>query len=217
LQKINEIFLLIDYPRQGNYHLFCGDSIQQMKEFDKEYFDIICTSPPYGDNGSTVTYGQFSTLQLLWIDNSDFEYDMSCVENYSKIDSLSLGGALNSNNAFYFSPIITDYLSKISLHKQKKVLRFYNDYENAFRLMIRLLKKNGSMVLTLGNRHVDGIEFPFIEVNKELAEYYGVTLQYTITRNILNKRMPNRVSKLINGQSVDSISKETVLLFRKES
>ena len=29
--------------------------------------DLICTSPPYGDNHTTVTYGQFSILPLLWI------------------------------------------------------------------------------------------------------------------------------------------------------
>ena len=213
--KIEETYKLIGYPRQGPFHLTCGDSIEIMKTCEQSSFDIICTSPPYGDNATTVTYGQFSVLQLLWIDNNDFQYDSSCVDNFSKIDSMSLGGANSVNNAFYYSPIISEYVSQLSPHKQTKIKRFYADYENAFRLMSRLLKPRGSMVLTLGNRMVDRLEFPFIDVNKEIAQYYGLELIHVINRNIMKKRMPVRVSRLSDGKPVDSMSKETVLLFRK--
>ena len=30
--------------------------------------DLIVTSPPYGDNNTTVPYGQYSYLPLQWID-----------------------------------------------------------------------------------------------------------------------------------------------------
>lgn len=214
-EKIEETYKLIGYPRPGPFHLTCGDSIEIMKNCEQSSFDIICTSPPYGDNATTVTYGQFSVLQLLWIDNNDFQYDPSCVDNFSKIDSMSLGGVHSINNAFYYSPIISAYVSQLSPHKQTKIKRFYADYENAFRLMSRLLKPMGSMVLTLGNRMVDRLEFPFIEVNKEIAQYYGLELIHVINRNIMKKRMPTHVSRLSDGKPVDSMSKETVLLFRK--
>ena len=81
--------------------------------------------------------------------------------------------------------------------------------------MTRLLKPKGSMVLTLGNRMVDRLEFPFIELNKEIGQYYGLELVHIINRNLINKRMPIRVSRLSDGKPVDSMSKETVLLFRK--
>lgn len=217
IKKISETFRLIGYPQQGLFHLDCGDSIDIMKNYNPESFDVICTSPPYGDNATTVTYGQFSTLQLLWINNNDFNYDPDCVTNYSKIDSLSLGGTHSTNNAFYYSPLVSSYVSKLSPHKQKKIIRFYSDYENAFRLMSRLLKQNGSMVLTLGDRMVDRMEFPFIDLNKEIAQHYGLSLIHVINRNIVNKRMPTRVSRLSDGMPVDSMSKETVLLFKKES
>ena len=92
---------------------------------------------------------------------------------------------------------------------------FYADYENSFRAMTRLLKKGGRMVLTLGNRKVDGIEFPFTEINVDLAKHYNLSVEYVITRNILNKRMPRKVSRLSDGQSVSSMSKETTLLLEK--
>lgn len=216
-KKIQETYILIGYPPIGKFKLKCGDSNSIMTELNKESFDIICTSPPYGDNGTTVTYGQFSTLQLLWIDSNDFEYDNTCIDNYSKIDSLSLGGTLSRNNAFYCSPLLNDYIEKISPHKRRKIMQFYSDYENSFRSMVGLLKINGSMLLTLGNRKVDGIEFPFTQINVDIAKHYGLRVEYVITRNILNKRMPRKVSRLSNGQSVSSMSKETTLLLKKES
>ena len=214
--KIKETYGLIGYPPLGKFHLECGDSNYIMKQMKKESFDIICTSPPYGDNGTTVTYGQFSTLQLLWIDESDFDYDISCIENYSRLDSLSLGGALSKNNAFYYPEILSEYVAKLSPHKRKKILQFYADYENSFREMVRLLKLDGRMVLTVGNRKVDGIEFPFSEINKELAEHYGMNVEYVLMRNIINKRMPQKVSKLSDGKPVESMSKEIILLLKKE-
>lgn len=214
-EKIKATYELIGYPSSGSFSLNCGDANSLMGKMKKDFFDIICTSPPYGDNNTTVPYGQFSTLQLLWIDHSDFQYDNSCVDNYSRIDSLSLGGTLSRNNAYYFSPMVLLFLEKISQHKRKKVMSFYADYENSFRLMARILKKGGRMVLTLGNRKVDGIEFPFIEINTDLAEHYNLEIEYVITRNILNKRMPSKLSKLSDGTSVSSMSKETTLLLKK--
>jgi len=214
--KIKETYGLIGYPALGNFHLKCGDSNSIMKQMKNESFDIICTSPPYGDNSTTVTYGQFSTLQLLWIDENDFDYDVSCIENYSRLDSLSLGGTLSKGNAFHYSVILSKYVAKLSPHKRKKILQFYADYENSFRQMVRLLKVDGRMVLTVGNRKVDGIEFPFSEINKELAKYYGMNVEYVLMRNIINKRMPQKVSKLSDGNSVESMSKEIILLLKKE-
>lgn len=215
--KIEETYRLIGYPALGEFHLECGDSNSVMKQMQDESFDIICTSPPYGDNGTTVTYGQFSTLQLLWIDEKDFNYDVKCIENYSRLDSLSLGGTLSQNNAFFYPAILSNYVAKLSPHKRKKILNFYADYENSFREMVRLIKADGRMVLTVGNRKVDGIEFPFSEINEELAEHYGMTVEHILTRNIVNKRMPQKVSKLSDGNSVESMSKEIILLLKKEA
>ena len=216
ITKIEETCELIGYPPLGNFHLECGDSNSIMKQMKNESFDIICTSPPYGDNGTTVTYGQFSTLQLLWIDENDFDYDISCIANYSRLDSLSLGGVLSKNNAFHYPTILSEFVVKLAPHKRHKVLQFYADYENSFREMVRLLKVDGRMVLTVGNRKVDGIEFPFSEINKELAEHYGMTVEYVLMRNIINKRMPQKVSKLSDGNSVESMSKEIIMLLKKE-
>lgn len=42
----------------------CGDSKEHLAAMVADSVDLICTSPPYGDNHTTVTYGQFSILIL---------------------------------------------------------------------------------------------------------------------------------------------------------
>lgn len=215
IDKISETYILIGDTKKASFHLDCGNSIEIMKSYPSSTFDVICTSPPYGENATTVTYGQFSTLQLLWIDSKDFGYSDDCFDNFSKIDSISLGGSKSNHNAFYYSPLVKSYVSQLSEHKRSKIVRFYSDYENSFRLMSQLLKPNGSMILTLGNRMVDRLEFPFVEINKDIARHYGLSLSASINRNIVKKRMPYRVSRLDDGKPVESMSKETVLLFTK--
>ena len=214
IQKIATTYCQIG-NKKSKYHLECGDSLEIMKHLHPSSFDIICTSPPYGDNATTVTYGQFSTLQLKWIDSGDFGYGSDCFSNYSKIDSLSLGGMASNCNAFYFSPIVSEYVSQLTNLKRQKIVKFYSDYENCFRLMSSLLKPYGTMILTLGNRMVDRIEFPFVDINKDLADHYGLNLVDSIDRNIVKKRMPYQLSRLADGKPVKSMSKETVLLFEK--
>src|SRR5699024_9915580 len=36
--------------------------------FEEGTFDLVVTSPPYGDSKTTVAYGQFSRLSLQWLD-----------------------------------------------------------------------------------------------------------------------------------------------------
>ena len=44
------------------------------KEIDStQRFGLLVSSPPYGDNHTTVTYGQTSYLPLQWIDPKDID------------------------------------------------------------------------------------------------------------------------------------------------
>jgi site-specific DNA-methyltransferase (cytosine-N4-specific) len=196
--------------------LFCDDSIEKMKSFDEYSFDIICTSPPYGDNNTTVTYGQFSSLQLNWIDIEDIGCSRSWLDNFSKIDSASIGGAYSYHKLKGRYLSLTNFLNKIHTEKHQKILRFMAGYEAAFFEMTRVLRPGGSMVLTLANRRVDNTEFPLVDITKELAAYHDLHLSGVINRKIQNKRMPYKVSHVNNYGAVFSMSKETVLMFSKK-
>lgn len=205
---------LVSDPSPVQINLKCGDSKKLIRELMPASIDLICSSPPYGDNQTTVTYGQYSILPILWIDSKDMEiWDQKLVSNFSSIDSLSLGGRLEPiGNDEYAS-----YISNISNDKKKKVVSFFRDYEQVFGALAKVLKPGKLMILTLGNRRVDNHEICFDRFNDDLARKYGLKLDSTITRNIIGKRMPSKVSNIENVGAVSSISTEYVKVYRRET
>lgn len=198
---------------KGTIDVRCGDSKHLIKTIMPNSIDLICTSPPYGDNSTTVTYGQFSILPLLWIDRSDLMlWDDSLLDNFSAIDTASLGGTFKRET---INNIYSEYLEGVSSAKQKKVIAFFKDYEIIFGLLSQVLKPGKLMVLTLGNRRVDNQEIRFDLFNDSLASKFGLELDSTITRNIIGKRMPSKVSAVKSCGPVSSISKEYVKVYRK--
>lgn len=192
----------------------CGDSKKYLSTIDADSVDLICTSPPYGDNHTTVTYGQFSILPLLWIDKKDLQiWDECILETFTAIDSASLGGRVKRKpaNAHLYS----EFVNSISSEKQKKVVAFLEDYEAIYSMLARVLKPGKLLVLTLGNRRVDNKEIAFDTFNDMLARKYGMELDSTITRNITGKRMPAKVSCIKEVGAVKSMSKEYVKIYRK--
>lgn len=194
----------------------CGDSKDLLGLIPQGSIDLICTSPPYGDNHTTVTYGQFSILPLLWIDKRDLMiWDDRILETFSAIDSFSLGGKIKRKEDYYAE--YNDYISDISANKQKKVVSFFADYERIFTLLTKALKPEKLLVLTLGNRRVDDKEIPFDMFNDMLAHKYGMEMDSTITRNIVGKRMPCKVSNIKDHGAVKSMSKEYIKIYKKRS
>lgn len=209
---------LPDFSRERQVSLFIGDTANLIGEIEDNSIDIICTSPPYGDNATTVTYGQYSMLPIYWIDRRDLGvFDESLIENYSSIDSASLGGnKKRSNNTFdYSSHILEDYLAKIDERKRKKVRCFVNDYLEVFSSLKSKLKPDKYMVLTLGNRRVDNQVLPLTEITREFLEKQNFTFELEVMRNIPSKRMPRKVSKVKN-HAVKSMNTEYVLIMRKK-
>ncbi|MGG1638881.1 DNA methyltransferase [Paenibacillus sp. NRS-1760] len=216
INKISSSY--IDYVKKSvcsNINLYSGNSIDILKSFSEESIDLICTSPPYGDNHTTVTYGQYSILPLLWIDLGDLDqFDVSILDKFTAIDRMSLGGHYNMEE-FDVDIEYEDLIGKISREKAKKVKYFINDYYKVFTELTRVLKKGKRLVLTLGNRRVDNQEFPFDVLNDRLAIKYGMEEEAVLTRNIQGKRMPVKLSNIPNLGSVRSMSKEYIKIYRK--
>ena len=215
-KHIQEHFRNLTYKKEGGKEIDirCGDSKRLLESISPNTIDLICTSPPYGDNHTTVTYGQFSILPLLWIDKRDLMlWDDNLLNGFTAIDTASLGGTIRRverNNEKY-----SGYLKGISSAKQKKVIAFFDDYESIYSLLAKVLKPGKLMVLTLGNRRVDNQEIRFDLFNDSLAEKYGLALDSTISRKIIGKRMPQKVSTVRSCGAVESMNKEYVKVYRK--
>lgn len=214
LYKVLEKKEVLTYYSDTKKTIISGDSKDILLEMKNESIDIICTSPPYGDNGTTVTYGQATILFLKWIDFRDLNCDTELLSNFSRIDSMSLGGT-NSIRKIPDIPSIKKYISSLSQSKQKKVNNFMADYYQILSELNRVLSKDGYMMFTVGNRRVDGLEQPLDIFTKDIFLELGLKEEKLLTRNILSKKMPQKLSYVKDKGAVKSMSKETVLIFRK--
>lgn len=182
--------------------------------------DLIITSPPYGDNQTTVTYGQFSILQLKWLGEGKYS------ENFSSIDSASLGGKLCTldeidkkeiyNISEELRTISNKLLKETDSKKARKVVTFMNDFYQTFKKMNDFLAEEGLIILTVGNRRVNNNLITFNKIIDDMALELNLCKVQEFSRNLPNiKKIAKKTSKLSNGESVRSMNKEYVLIYKK--
>jgi site-specific DNA-methyltransferase (cytosine-N4-specific) len=201
--------------KSKNYILYKDDIFNTIKKFRKNSFDMSITSPPYGDNATTVPYGQFSMLSLFTIPEYDLKLEGWELGNYSIIDNYSMGGKDKEGilNDFEMS-LIKYYLDRISMLKQKKIIRYFKDYFCFLSQLCRVTKKY--IVLTLGNRTVDRIKINLVLITKKYLEKHGYTKLGSAKRNIPRKRTPKLTSN-VNQRPVSSMNSEYILIYKKIS
>lgn len=182
--------------------------------------DIVMTSPPYGDNHTTVPYGQHSYLPLCWIDSSDLvgDIDTSLFATPSTLDTASLGGsrAFRAQRAAALPsehPSMAGLLRQISgmPHLESKVVSFVDDYTLALRRISDRLRPGGFSLWTLGERRVNGSEMPLVTLTQEALEKYGSTHVTTVTRNLKRKRMAGR------NRTGATMGTEQILIMQKKA
>lgn len=196
-----------------NFELYKCDALMKMTEFEDKEFDITITSPPYGDNSTTVTYGQFSMLSLYWIDKKDLELEGWELDNYSIIDSKSMGAKskpIDMNE--YQELLILPYIKDITEKKVGKVRHFFSDYFEFLDQICRLTGKY--IVMTLGNRTVDRITIDLTTITMNYLSSNGFSLVNKMNREIVKKRTPKRTSR-VNNEPVNSMSKEYVIIYKR--
>lgn len=185
----------------------------------KQKYDLLVSSPPYGDNSTTVTYGQFSFLPLKWIDTNDINEKVNeeLLNYQNAIDSSSLGGSLKDSGVKLVelenkSKSLKECAKAIHLKNPenvKKLISFTYDLELALRNAINELRENAYMVWTLGNRRISNIEVPLDKIMRELLESMGCKYVYELEREIPSKRMASR------NQIASTMGKESILIMRK--
>ncbi|MDR2684305.1 MAG: DNA methyltransferase [Prevotellaceae bacterium] len=173
----------------------------------KEYFDVVLTSPPYGDSRTTVAYGQFSTLSNEWLG----------IDYARKIDGMLMGGTKpkqNINNG-----IIADYISEINKVDNRRALEvsaFYNDLEVSINKVADSVRKGGKSVYVVGNRTVKNVQLPTDQFIAEKFEANGFKHLITYKRALSSKSMPSRNSPTNEaGKTVNTMLFEYVVMCEK--
>ena len=203
---------------RGDISIRLGDSTEVIPTA-RLRCDLLVTSPPYGDNTSTVPYGQYSYLPLQWIDLHDIDEkaDVRCLSSTCEIDMRSLGGSKRNavqdvQKLLTHSSSLQQALRRLKdfpADRAKRVAAFCRDLDASLSTVLSALRPSAYMIWTVGNRRVGGHPVPTDAILQELLAARGVYLVTRIERKIPNKRMATR------NATAKTMRDEAILVFRK--
>ena len=176
-------------------------------QVEKDCYDIVITSPPYGDSKTTVAYGQFSLFSNEWLG----------IKNSRQVDSRLLGG--KPTKTLYQKGYISDFINEIckaSFSRALQVSSFYEDLERSIFDVAESVKKGGKIIYVVGNRRVRNIQLPTDQFIAEKFEEKGFRHLITYQRLLGNKVMPlkNSPSNQKNNK-VATMTKEYIVVCQK--
>ena len=192
-----------------------NDNACTLNTIPDDAYDLIITSPPYGDSQTTVAYGQYSRLSLQWINLGLSDKEIMGV------DKSLMGGKNYDVNGFKLeSPTLQASLNKImdkDVKRANDVYSFYVDLNEAIKSVAKKTRSGGYQFWVVGNRTVKNETLLTDRIIPELALQYGLTLLYTLERNIPNKSMPlmNSPSNT-SGEKGTTMTREHIIILRKD-
>lgn len=198
----------------------CRKSIEVLRRKVKDGFDLVVTSPPYGDSPTTMAYEQFSWLPNMW-----FNLD---TRSPGKLAKEMLGGITATKVSKIGYRPIDRAIEKMTARRKKgrsevnhlkltkeiqlKNYSFYRDYLDSIRNIASIVKKGGYVCFVLGNRISGGQEMRLDLFTDWAFKENGFTkVGKTRKRDIPNKRMPKA------NPSGSTMNKEYIVVLRKES
>ena len=144
----------------------CKNSVESLRRKVKHGFDLVVTSPPYGDSPTTMAYEQFSWLPNMW-----FNLD---TRSPGKLAKDMLGGITAKElGKIGYNPIdkaIDNMMArpkkgrseavqlKLTNEIKLKNYSFYRDYYESIRNIASMVKRGGYVCFILGNRISGGQE-----------------------------------------------------------
>lgn len=205
--------------------IILGNSIEYLK-CSKAKYDVVFTSPPYGDNHTTVSYGQYSVLPLRWIEWKDIDEKVEdkLMMTQCAIDNASMGGKCVINQEIQEtllrkSEILKKQVEDIqerATDKVAKIVSFYHDFDLFLERLSKRLKPNSILVWTVGNRRVAKQEIYMNKILEELSKNYGLSVLTSFTRKITKKRMPEMNSYSGSDKGLQStMTREHILVLTR--
>jgi len=210
-----------DLVHRGKYVGRCSLRVADASHPASWMADLMVTSPPYGDNHTTMAYGQASYLPLQWIDPSDIaEVGLHSPSSIREIDSASIGGswtgALQAVEPLLDrSPQLRrtwDHLRVQPRDRRVRVAAYFRDLDACLASLMTGLRRGAVMVWTVADRSVGGERIP---LSAALPELIGdrAELVTAITRGIPQSRK----SMPANNSTGQTMRRETILILRMAS
>lgn len=170
-------------------------------------YDIVVTSPPYGDSHTTVAYGQFSRLAAEWLG----------LPHARKVDKLAMGG-YPTERRLTDSPVVAaiEEIRSADEKRAQQVAAFYTDLGQSIHSVAKMLSSRATVCYVVGNRSVKGVILPTDAFVISEFTRYGFSYQQTIVRNIPNKRMPHKNSPTnVAGKTAATMHEENIVVCQR--
>ena len=183
LNRVIEMYLKYYIEKLKNFNITVNNQAF-VCQHDNQY-DVVLTSPPYGDSQTTVAYGQFSFFGNQWLR----------VENARQVDKNLMGGKIARHifNVGIMAEAIQS-IQAISVKRALEVSAFYHDLAMSIHEVARCIKQGGMVFYIVGNRTVKGIRLPTDQFIAEQFEQHGFQHIITYERALSHKVMPNKNS-----------------------
>lgn len=198
----------IDYEKNTKVEIECKNILEVDK---KEYVDLIITSPPYV---TSYEYADLHQLSTLWLDYTT---------DYKELREDSIGSLYNSSKKEYTG--LSEFEKKIvgkmqDGAKRKAVERYYSDMGKVVNKANELLKKNGIIVVVIGDTEYKGIKMENAYALAEKMLLNGFEILEITKRKISNKFLPTHRDSTgkfsSNKEDRQIYSQEYILIGRKK-
>jgi tRNA G10 N-methylase Trm11 len=202
VRKLKELNIELHRPQVGK-----ADS--RHLPFSDGEFDSAVTSPPYGEEKSTIGYTRWSKLSVAWLrlnehDIRDYDKEtlgaIPCKDTVEKLDSLPSPTAFKVLNA----------LLKTDEMRVKDALPFFFDYLATMKEAHRVLKHGSYYCVVIGDRSIRRKVVDMERVSVELATKARFKHVHSFFRNIPIKLIP------WNTPTGKTIVRESIIVLQKE-
>lgn len=198
-RSLNEAKVKLFRPK-----IYLGDSRKMIHDLDP--YELLLTSPPYGEEKNTMSYLRFSKIASYWLGNSQ--------EELKEMEEQFLGSRPASSIKWKPKSLeLTNLLDKLEDNDQPKraleVKSFFHDYCDLLHSAYLKLRENGHFAIVIGNRTAKGAAVRNDLITQELCENLGLSHIVTHYRKIPKKVLPRSDSKgnLINAEAIVILEK----------
>ena len=211
----------------SNFRRFYEILLKQFSKIPNDVLDdgkahLVVTSPPYGDHGTTVAYGQFSKHPGLWLDLKEKEELLS-------VDSNGLGGRKIKDSSELESPILDKLLKKIKKKDAESVKKtnlsdragdvyaFFYDLDSCLeQLSLNLKQGKSNLCFVVANRMVRREKVQLDEILIEIAKKWDIKKDGDIIyRTIANKATATKnAPENISNKTGDTMNQESIVLLK---
>ena len=171
----------------------CNLSAALKASGEDKLFDVVFTSPPYGDSRTTVSYGGISSICLGVLQHLRALKTTFC--SAGDIDRTCLGGRALAEDV---AECVIDKYWRGGQNNpgRERVHRYLNDLGRACREIAKMSRRNSTAVFVVARRSVSGRRLYLDQFVADQMNLWGFELHSVETRRLLSKTAPRSVNAM---------------------